>query len=306
MKVKIIVFLLLTGSLTSDAQTDTSRTWKTGGVFSLNLSQVALSNWLAGGQNSSSANSLFNMFINYKKNSFTWDNNIDLGYGMLKQNQQNFVKTDDHIDISSKIGKSAFKRWYYSTLLNFKTQFSAGYNYPNDTVRISDFMAPGYGLLALGLDFKPNDDFTVLVAPVTAKFTVVGAQSLANAGAFGVDPAVFDDAGNMVRPGDNLRTEAGGYVKIALKKRLMENVSVQVKTDLFSNYLKEPENIDVASELLVSLKVNKYISATILCNLIYDDDVRIPVDDNDDGVIDREGPRTQFKEVLAVGFSYKF
>ncbi len=300
----LIAFILFSSNLF--AQADTTRYWKTSGVFSINFSQVALSNWLAGGQNSASANSLFNMLINYKKNSVGWDNTIDLGYGMVKQNKFDFFKSDDHIDLSSKLGISAFNKWYYSALLNFKTQFSAGYNYPNDSVRISDFMAPGYGLLALGLDYKPNDNFTMLIAPVTAKFTIVNIEELADAGAFGVDPAEYDNAGMLIRHGDNLRKEIGGYVKIAYKKQVMENITIQTKADFFSNYLNNPQNIDIAGELLVSLKVNKFISATVLANMIYDDDVRIPIDTNDDGLIDREGPRTQLKEVLAVGFSYKF
>jgi hypothetical protein len=308
-KVYFFVLILLIPFM-SDAQPDTSsdttRNWKTGGVISLNISQVALSNWVAGGQNSMAANSLFNYFFNYKRDNKAWDNTIDLGYGIIKQNHIQWIKSDDHIDISSKYGQYAFKEWYYSALINFKTQFSAGYNYPNDSVKISDFLAPGYGLLALGLDYKPNDNFTMLIAPVTAKFTIVKERALADAGAFGVDPAEFDDAGNLARKGDNLRKEIGGYVKIAFKQKLMQNVTFQTKADFFSNYLNNPGNIDISAEFLLSLKVNKFISATVLTNLIYDDDIKIPVDTDKDGQPDAAGPRTQLKEVLAVGFSYKF
>ncbi len=54
------------------------------------------------------------------------------------------------------------------------------------------------------------------------------------------------------------------------------------------------------------MQINKYITTTIGTTLIYDNDIMIKVDDNEDGVIDAVGPRLQFKEVLNVGFMYKF
>jgi hypothetical protein len=178
--------------------------------------------------------------------------------------------------------------------LNFKTQLANGYNYPNDSDKISGFMAPGYLLGAIGLDYKPNDNFAVFLAPLTLKVTFVTDDTLAAAGAFGVDP------------GDHFKNEFGGYLRAFLKKDVMENITFQTKLDLFSNYLHNPQNIDVSWECLLSMKVNKFISATLSTHLVYDDDVDIAVDNNDDDVPDEYGPRVQFKEVLAVGFSVKF
>jgi hypothetical protein len=103
-----------------------------------------------------------------------------------------------------------------------------------------------------------------------------------------------------------MRYEFGGYVRLFFKKDLMKNVNLQTKLDLFSNYLHNPQNIDINWEVLISMKVNKYITATINTQLLYDDDVMIAVDENGDGTPDSSGPRTQFKEVIGVGFSYKF
>ncbi len=182
----------------------------------------------------------------------------------------------------------------------------AGFNYPDDSTKISDLLAPAYLLGAVGLDYKPSDKFTAFVAPVTAKTTFVNDQVLADAGAFGVEKAVYDTAGNLLTAGKNIRTEFGGYIRLFYKVDVMKNVSLQTKLDLFSNYLENPQNIDVSWEVLISMKVNKYISATITTHLLYDDDTDISIDNNNDGIIDRIGPRTQFKEVLGVGFSYKF
>jgi len=163
-----------------------------------------------------------------------------------------------------------------------------GFNYPNDSTQISGFLAPAYILIALGMDYKPNDVFALLISPLTGKFTIVRNQNLANAGAFGVEP------------GKNIRNEFGIYVKLKYKRNLMENITLQTKVDLFANYLDHPENIDINWEVLVTMKVNKYISANISASLIYDDDIDI-VQENG-----RIGPATQFKELFGIGLSYKF
>lgn len=304
----ILLVLTFTTSLpeTVCGQTDTTKAWKGGGMTSLMLTQVALSNWAAGGQNSLSATAMVNLFANYHKNKSQWDNTLDLAYGMQKQGKNPVIKSDDKIDFSSKYGQYAFKHWYYSAMLNFKTQFAQGFNYPNDSVMISDFLAPASLTLALGMDFKPSDHFSLLIAPLTGRMTFVNNQTLADQGAFGVDPAVYDEFHNVVTNGKKSRSEFGGYIKAALKYDIMKNVTLQAKLDLFSNYLKNAQNIDVNGEMFIDMKINKFISASLLFDVVYDDDVRINIDDNKDGITDRTAPRTQIKEVLGVGFSYKF
>lgn len=285
--------------------TDTVDGWKIGGVASLNLTQVGLTNWQAGGENSLSVNGLLSLFANLKKGNSTWDNSLDLGYGILQQGDEDVRKTDDKIDFTSKYGQKAFKNWYYAGLINFKSQMTAGYDYPDDTTEISDFLAPGYLLGAIGLDYKPNDVFNLFISPITMKTTIVTDQTLADAGAFGVDPAEFDDAGVLLSSGSTVRTEYGGYLRALLKKDIMKNINLQTRLEFFSNY-EDATHIDVNWEVLIAMKVNKYISATISTQLIYDHDIDIVVDNNDDGIIDSVGPRTQFKEVIGVGISYKF
>ena len=279
--------------------------WKTGGVASLNLTQVSLTNWSAGGENSLSINGILSLFANLKKGNSTWDNSLDLSYGILQQGSDDIRKTDDKIDFTSKYGQKAFKNWYYAGLVNFKSQMTAGYNYPDDSTEISNFLAPGYVLGAIGLDYKPSEVFTFFISPITMKMTIVNDQTLADAGAFGVDAAVYDDFGTLLSSGKTTRSEYGGYLRALFKKDIMKNVNLQSKLELFSNY-EEAAYVDVNWEVLIAMKVNKYISATLSTQLIYDHDIDIAVDNNNDGIIDGVGPRTQFKEVLGVGISYKF
>jgi hypothetical protein len=281
---------------------DSIEGWKKGGIITLNLSQTSLTNWAAGGQNAFSGNGLISLFANYKKDKSLWSNSLDIGYGVLKQGKnEDFIKTDDKIDLLSKYGRKAAEHWYYAALFNFKTQMTAGYNYPNDSVKISTLFAPAYIIGSLGMDYKPNDDLSAYISPVTSKITIVTDQDLANQGTFGVTPAEYDTiSGLIVSKAEKVRFELGGYLRLEYRKVLMENITILTKLDLFSNYLDNPQNIDVGWETLITMKVNKYISATLNTHLIYDDDIDITTDTG------KKVPRTQFKEVLGIGFSYKF
>jgi hypothetical protein len=280
---------------------DTIHGWKTGGVVSVSLAQTSLKNWASGGQNSVAVNGLFNVFANYKDVNTAWDNSLGIGYGILKQGKNSTpMKTDDKIDFVSIYGRKASKSFYYAALLNFKTQMAAGYNYPNDSVKISDFFAPAYLTIALGMDYKPNANFSAFLAPLTGKFTFVTNKILSDAGAFGVTK------------GENTLSELGGYLRIIytrndFKSELLKNVSFTTKADLFSNYLKNPQNIVLNWETLIAFKVNKFISVSFNTLLIYDDKIKIQVERNDNGLIyNAPGPRVQFKEILGVGLSYNF
>jgi hypothetical protein len=284
--------------------TDTIQGWKKGGIFAVNLAQTSLTNWAAGGQNSVAVNGLFSMFANLKRGKTVWDNSLNVGYGLLKQGKNtDFMKTDDKIDFLSKYGQEAFKNFYYAALLNFKTQMSPGYNYPDVTNKISDLFAPAYLLLAVGLDYKPNANFSAFVAPLTAKFTFVTDDTLSAHGAYGVTP------------GETSKSEFGGYIRAIYTKNnfkgeFMKNIAFTTKIDLFSNYLDKPQNIDVSWETQIAMKVNKYISVNFNTHLLYDDNILIALDRNDDGDMtdpeDIPGKRIQFKEILGVGFSYNF
>lgn len=309
MKIKIIItpFLLAYtclvtyGQVTEAEKTlravnaDTLMGWKKGGVISANLAQTSLTNWAAGGQNSLAINSILSVFANYKMDKSVWDNSLNLGYGLLKQGKDaDFRKTDDKIDFLSKYGREAFKNVYYAALLNFKTQMTPGYNYPDVTNKISDLFAPAYLLLAVGLDYKPDAYFSAFLAPLTGKFTFVTDQELSDAGAFGVTP------------GEKIKSELGGYLRVIyskndFKNEFLQNISFTTKIDLFSNYLNNPQNIDVNWETLIAMKVNKYISVSLNTHLIYDDDIKIISEDSE-----IPGPRIQFKEIFGVGFSYNF
>lgn len=292
MKKLFVLVSLITISFYSRAQQD--KVWRRGGLISLNLTQVSLTNWAAGGENSVAANGIINYFANYQKGKNAWDNNVDLGYGMLMQGKDDVRKSDDKIDLSSKYGRQATEHWYYSALLNFKSQFTEGYNYPNDSVVISKFLAPGYLTFALGMDYKPSKHFSLFLSPAAARWVIVNDDKLNSIGAFGVDS------------GEVIKTEVGALMKASLNADLAANINLQTTLELYSNYLDNPQNVDVNWQLLLSVKISKFLSASLSTQLIYDDNTTLTFYKSDKQTVDHTGPGVQFKEVLGIGFAYKF
>ncbi|MDD4971797.1 MAG: DUF3078 domain-containing protein [Paludibacter sp.] len=269
-------------------ETDTIVGWKKGIVTGINLAQTALVNWSAGGESSVAFNGMVSTFANYKDTTSEWVNTLDVGFGMLQQGKGRFIKTDDRFDLLSKYGVKAFSNFNYAILANFKTQFAPGYNYPNDSVKISNLLAPAYLLAAVGLNYVPNSYFNAFLAPLTGKLTIVNDDALSAAGAYGVVP------------GKKTKGEFGGYARLAysrsdFKGEFLKNIALTSKLDLFSNYLKDPQNIVFNWENLIAMKVNKYISVNINTHLMYDANIRV----------NGAKAKLQFKEILGVGFFLK-
>jgi hypothetical protein len=268
--------------------------WNLGGMFSLGFSQVTLSNWAAGGESSIAGNGLTSFFADFRRDALIWNNEFDVSYGLQRREGERARKTDDRIEFLSKLGLEAAGNWNYSGLINFRTQMAPGYDYPNVETPISNFMAPGYLLGALGMDYQPYENFSVFISPLTTKITFVLDQDLADLGAFGVDP------------GENMRYEVGAYLRASYRVNLTDDIMFRTKLDLFSNYLDSPQNVDINWETQLNLNLTRYISASFGTHLIYDDDATIITTDPETGDPLVLGPRVQFKQLLTVGLSYSF
>jgi hypothetical protein len=289
MKRMIAILVTLVFTLSFAVAEDTEKVhWKNGGQGALQFSQAALKNWTAGGDNALSLNVLFNYFINYQIEKMTWENILDVGYGLQFRSGVS-QKTDDRIDMSSTFAYQAAKNWDYSGMLSFKTQMTKGYA---DTVVISSLMAPAYVLVSAGMKYAPGENFSVLLSPLTGKMTVIADPVLSAAGSFGVDA------------GSSLRAELGGFIKISFKTELMKNVNLNTKCELFSNYFNNPQFIDVNWDLMLAMKINEYLSANLSTQLIYDHDIDIEHETADGSLV--TGPAVQFKEMFTFGLSYSF
>lgn len=291
---KKIVFVLIASLQTfalfaQDAAKAEVKPWVYKGVTGINFAQTALSNWAAGGENSVAGNAYLNASLTHRSGNWLWENNLALEYGLTNTKSLGTQKSSDKIDFASKIGYSTNNKWFYTGLIDFKSQFYNGYNYPNKTDYISKFMAPAYSNISVGMEYRPNDNYSAYFSPVAGKLTFVLDDKLSDAGAFGVDK------------GDKFRAQIGAYLKLRAQRDLMENVKLITKADFFTAYDSSFGNIDIDWDVLLNFKINKFLSANINTTLKYDDDVKSV---NTDGV--QGGPKIQFKEVIGIGLAYNF
>jgi hypothetical protein len=283
--------------------------WKEVNKVGLNLTEVAFVNWNSGGNNSFSALMHGVFGRRYKKELLNWNSTLSIKYGLNAQEGRELRKTEDALEINSNFGyrRDSISNYYYSAKLNFNTQFTYGYRYPNTSEPISKFMAPGYAFVGVGAEYSsPAEDLTIYVSPVTEKSTFVLDQELANEGMFGVTPAVKDEEGNIIQEGERIRTEFGFLVSSDFSKKIFDNINLSNRLRLYSDYLNNFGNIDIDWELNVDMKVNEYVKANVGSHLKYDNDVKFKKDLDGDGNLETGGARIQWKQLLGVGLVYEF
>lgn len=277
--------------------------WTVTSLFGLSASQTAFVNWAAGGRNNIAVLSFIDFSAIYQKRRIKWSNDVKLALGGMYYTdstgkKQGLQKTDDRIDLATSFGYEFKKHWFLTAIGGFRTQFLDGFSFPNDSVPISRFLAPGYANFSLGIEYAPVDYFNVYLSPIASKMTFVNDQRLADLGAFGVRAAELDTAGNVLKRGLRFRNEIGAYFRLRFQKEIFKNIEMKTRLELFTNYAENPQNIDVNFENIFTFKVNKWFQASLQWNLIYDDDIEIRDSKGN------TGPRTQFKSVLGLGISY--
>lgn len=202
MKRSLITLIIAAITLTAFAQDDdkdklVDGKWNLKGVTGFNLSQTSLTNWSAGGESSYAGNIYLNGSLTRKSGNWLWDNTLALDYGLTRTKSLGTQKVTDKLELSTQLGYSTDNKWYYTAMADFKTQFYKGYDGTDKSVYISKFMAPAYSNISLGMEYRPNENYSVYFSPVAAKLTFVQDDMLSDQGAFGVDP------------GDKFRAEFG-------------------------------------------------------------------------------------------------
>ena len=228
-------------------------------------------------------------------------------YGINKQEKQDVRKTDDQFQLNSTFGyrTDTISNWYYAGTFNFNTQFANGYAYPNTDLAISKPFAPAYTFLGVGAEYSRKDlNLNLYLSPLTQKTTMVFDQRLANQGAFGVEKAIYDEFGNLVREGKNVRNETGILITNQWKKEVFKNINFEHRIALYTDYMNNFGNIDVDWQLQLDMTVNQYVKANIGTHVVYDDDIKSKEEEG--GVQVVKGPKVQLKQLLGVGVVYQF
>ena len=267
--------------------------WEMGGDGTIGFTQTTLKNWAKGGESSLATLGVAKYHVNYSKKKMKWENNLELRYGMNRTDTKGLQKNDDKVEYQSRLGYSAFNRWYYSGDFDFKTQMTRGYSDPDHQKPISAFMAPGYVTFSIGLDYKPNADFSLFISPLTSKTTYVNDTTL-------IDPTNYG-----LKAGQKKLWEPGFIVKTSFKKDIIENIHYETAGQMFVNYRYPFTKFDFDWEQTLVMKVTRSINTRIMTHLIYDDNVKFPVY-NDAGEVIKKVPKWQFQELFTVGFTYEF
>ena len=286
---------------------DTITHWKKKNMLGIDISEIAFMNWNAGGTSSITGLLKGHIKRDYDNTNTVWKSELIFKYGMNLQEGNGLRKTDDVFRINSTYGHrtDTTSNWYHSAKFNFNTQFTAGYSYPNTDKAISKPFAPAYTFLGIGSEYiNKIDKYTVYLSPLTFKSTLVLDQTLANLGAFGVTKAVYDTEGNMISEGKKSKTELGILVSGTYDVEVYTNITLHNKLSLYTDYINNFGNIDVDWQFKLDFLVNEYVKANIGLDLIYDDDIKVLRSSGDQK--GTTGPDIQFKQVLGVGFTYKF
>jgi len=300
MKKVLFVILLFTGFIITKnaysqdeaAVSDTIKDWNIGGLISFNFSQSSFNNWVAGGDNSVGLSLFYKPFANYNKGKISWENSLDIRYGKNKIGKDPWRKSDDLLELNTKLGIAASKHWNYAALLNFRTQFDDGYASIEQTELVSKFMAPGYLSVALGMDYKPNDKLSLFLSPLTSRTTFVLDDLLSARGDYGVTP------------GESSFSQLGPSAIFSYKDEVMKNVIIDSKMNAMYEYASDPKFVFLW-DFILGLKVNKYLTTTLTTGLIYDENILFDVSDGAGNVVSQE-KRIQFKEVLAIGVTFSY
>jgi hypothetical protein len=273
---------------------DTTKQWTFKNNIGANFTQIGLKNWAGGGQNAVSIIGLFGGSANYSSGSVSWETTLELGFGITKLDTTPFRKSDDRIILLSKFTKgiNTKETFSYSAALDFRTQFAIGRDYKavdslGNSPKISNFFAPAYATVGVGVEYKPVEYFTATLSPLTGRIIFVFDDELSGAGAFGVEP------------GKNINSELGWNFNAQIKKEVFQDITLQSRLSLFDSY-EQLGKIVVNSETLFLFKVNEYINASFALDIFYDEKVSIK---RDDGSV---GPATQVRNTLAIGFNYAF
>lgn len=271
---------------------DSTSHWKKTFKAGLNLNQASFSsNWKGGGVNSIGFASFINYKTNFKKDRNSWDNEIDLGYGMVNNEGQGARKTVDRVFLDTRYGRSINKNWDFSAGLNFLSQFAKGYNYAKDAAGfeqsslISDIFAPAFITTALGFEYHPADYFKMRISPFAPRVTIVQDPTRFTK-TVGPEPYGVDST-------ETTRFEWLAFQLVAeFNKDVAKNLNLKWRYLAYANYeTLEMKTIDHRLDLSLTARVNNFVNVSFGTILLYDYD-------QDSGA--------QLSQLLNIGFLYTF
>lgn len=276
-KLSIIFMIILFVSQLSFAQEDSVKlyTWTPSAIVGLNLSQVALSNWTQGGENTVAVSFLGTGGLKYYTESWKFKNDLKLAYGRTKLGSEDFRTTDNELYLESVLSHDI--GWaidpYVSNIV--RTAIATGYKYDADsTYAIAGFFDPGYVTQSIGFTYNKLDNFTTRLGfAVQETFTNKYSQ-------YADDPLTAEIEKTKVETGLESVTTA--------ELNLQDNLLYKSNLRLFTRF-ESMEVWDVRWDNSFVVKINDYLNVNLAFLLVYQKDQSV---------------KTQIKEALQVGITY--
>ena len=266
--------------------------WTFGGDAQVQFSQNYYSdNWYTGGESSLAAYFFFKGKVNYSSQKIQWDSQLDAKFSFNTAASDTLRKirtNDDLVRLTSKLGVQAFKsdKWFYSADFELSTTLFNTY-VKNTYERVTGPASPLRLYLSLGLDFKYKKELSVQMLPFSYKMLHVADT----AKHVGVTQSIADKQG--IPPGQKTKNDVGSKLKVRWEHSFMREIKLETTFSLYTNY----RGVEVDWEVIGYFIINRFLSARVALNPRYDSTVELP---------DGEDPRLQFKELVSVGFHYKF
>jgi hypothetical protein len=282
------LFIFLTGNVLAQGNDELTRAdtsyWLKEISGGLNLNQASFSdNWKGGGVNSVAFSVYLTGRAGYAKDKWSWDNQFDFIYGVVKNKGEDGRKSNDVLFVDSKVGYKINDKWNYFIGVNLLSQFTPGYNFTDmERTLISKFANPAFLTTAIGLEYKPNDEFSLRISPFSPRWTFVTDTDL-----YLNIPKNYG-----VEIGETVRSEWLAFSLLAdWNKKLSENLTIKMRYQMFANYETiDFKTIDHRLDVALIAKVSNLINVSLTSLTIYDID---------------QDKKIQFSQGLALGIAFK-
>ena len=309
--------------------------WFCTGVVGLNASATGLVNWAAGGNNNINGIAFGKLRLLYNENNLSWETNLNLEYGLsyIDQEYDPFQKTSDVIDFNTKFGWQFHKAWFLTAAAGFKSQFDLGRAYDGtgaDDPIVSKFLAPSYTNISVGIDWKPNDIFSIYLSPVAGQITTAVVGDNMEAKYNGLREQMqekyatweYSKTANADGTYDKIYKDFKAELGLTFKGSInytYKDLKIITSLGLFTPYAWDKTkvldaegnegcrdnnrrfgNFDVDWDTAISYQFLKCLNVTLSTSLKYYNGVKIA---------DKEGvlaERVQFKSILGLGVGYSF
>lgn len=287
--------------------------WVTGGAIGLDFAQLMMANPRVGsGDNRIAFGGLGNLYANYTNGRHTWSNNASLQLAVQKLADIDWQKSLDVLRVNSQYGyKTGNEKWSIAGLLTFESLTMP--TYPGNYLKAQEetamaqakFLSPFRLELSPGIQYKPDAHFTFFFAPASYKLIYVADQEIANLGIHGTK--LVDD-NDPTMGYEQAFHQLGARLNAAyVNKYFNDKIAFSSKLDLFSNYLNNPQNIDVLWQNDLGWQIWKSLSLNFLLEAFYDHDINVLVKRPSDTLPDGQlGKRISWTQALLLKYNYVF